>query len=102
MAYGDNGRTTMNLNTKAQSHMWFIIIAAVIALIAGVVILLMFNRSTQKAETGLSACETTGGRCVEIGTCRDIEGGTPTGLFECTEDGRPNPNLECCLGVKKS
>lgn len=71
--------------------------AAVIALIAGVVILLMFNRSTQKAETGLSACETIGGRCVYVGTCRD-EGGTPSSLFTggCTED------QECCLGIKKA
>lgn len=82
--------------------MWWIIAGALLVLVVVVVLLTFFGRGTQKAEQGLSACETTGGQCVEIGTCRDVEGGTPSGLFKCTEDGRPDPNKECCLGVKKA
>ncbi len=91
----------LTMNKKAQSHMWFIIIAAVAAIITLVVVVFLFTRGTQKAETSLSACETAGGECVGAGTCRDIERGTPFPSLECTEDGRPDPNKECCLGIKK-
>ena len=90
------------MNKKAQSHMWFLIIAAVAAIIALVVVVFFFTRGTQKAEAGLSACETTGGRCLDVDNCRN-EGGSPSSLFVCTtEDGRPDPSLKCCLGIKKA
>lgn len=88
---------------RGYADIWPIIGAALLVLIAVVVLLAFFSRGTQKAETGFSACETTGGKCVDVGTCRDKEGGTPSSFFSCTtEEGRPDPDKECCLGVKKA
>jgi len=88
---------------KAEADMWWIIVGAVLVLIVVIVLLTFFSRGTQKAEAGLSACETTGGKCVQKDTCRDTEKGTPSPLFECTtDDGRPDSNKECCLGMKKT
>ena len=92
----------MTMDKKGSEDMWWIIAGALLVLIVVVVLLTFFGRGTQKAEAGLSACQTTGGTCVEIGTCgKTKEGGTPYSLFECTEDGRPDPNKECCFGIKK-
>lgn len=76
--------------------MWWIIAGALLVLVVVVVLLTFFGRGTQKAEHGLSACQTTGGQCVETGTCgKGKEGGTLSTLFECEE------NKECCFGMKK-
>ncbi len=84
------------MTKKGSADMWWIIAGALLVLVVVVVLLTFFSRGTQKAEAGLSACETTGGKCVEAGTCRDVEKGTPSPLFECGED------EECCLGIKKA
>ncbi|MDO8510843.1 MAG: hypothetical protein Q7S55_01630 [Nanoarchaeota archaeon] len=86
----------MTITKKGEADMWWIIAGALLVLIVVVVLLTFFGRGTQKAEAGLSACETTGGKCVDIDTCRDVEGGTPSTLFECGE------SQECCLGIKKA
>ncbi len=80
---------------KGEADMWWIIAGALLVLVVIVVLLAFFGRGAQTAERGLSACETTGGRCVEKDTCRDQESGTPSSFFECGE------NQECCLGIKK-
>ena len=84
------------MNKKGEADMWWIIAGALLVLIVVVVLLTFFSRSTNKAEHSFSACESTGGECVEKDTCRDTEHGTPSSLFECGE------NQECCLGVKKA
>ncbi len=89
----------MSRMKKGYADIWPIIGAALLVLIAVVVLLAFFSRGTQKAESGFSACETTGGKCVEKGTCRDVERGTPsTTLFECEN----KETQECCLGIKKA
>ena len=83
---------------KGEADMWWIIAGALLVLVVVVVLLTFFGRGTQKAEQGLSACETTGGQCVDIGDCRKL-GGNPTSptLFEC----EPKETRECCFGMKK-
>ena len=81
---------------KGEADMWWIIAGALLVLVVVVVLLAFFGRGTQTAERGLSACETTGGKCVDKDTCRGQEGGTPSSFFECGE------NQECCLGIKKA
>ena len=84
---------------KAEADMWWIIVGALLVLVVVVVLLTLFGRGTQKAEAGLSACETTGGTCVGVDACRTQEGGTPSSLFECPDlDGQKQ---ECCFGIKK-
>ena len=80
--------------------MWWIIAGALLVLIVVVVLLAFFSRGTNKAEAGFSACETAGGKCVDKGTCRDVEGGSPasSALLECED----KEAQECCLGIKKS
>lgn len=82
---------------KGEADMWWIIAGALLVLVVVVVLLTFFGRGTQKAEAGLSACQTTGGQCVEVGACgTGKEGGTVSALFECEE------NQECCFGMKKA
>ena len=88
------------MNKKAEADMWWIIAGALLVLIVVVVLLTFFGRGTQKAEAGLSACDTTGGKCVDVGTCRASEGGSPSSLFECA-DSDSGQKQECCLGIKK-
>ncbi len=85
---------------KAEADMWWIIVGALLVLVVVVVLLTLFGRGTQKAEQGLSACETTGGTCVSESTCgKGKEGGTLSTLFECSDlDGQKR---ECCFGMKK-
>lgn len=89
-------------NKKGQSHVWWIIITALVAIIVAVVVLMMFSRGTSSAESAFSACESTGGQCVDVGACRNA-GGSPSLLFQCkTIDGRLDPDKECCLAIKKT
>ena len=78
--------------------MWTVIAGALLVLVVVVVLLAFFSRSSQKAEAGLSACETTGGQCVEKDTCgKNMQGGTIS-PFECENE----ETEECCLGMKKA
>ncbi len=88
------------MTKKGSADMWWIIAGALLVLVVIVVLLTFFGRGTQKAEAGLSACQTTGGTCVEKGTCGTTkEGGTLSTLFECPiKDGQEQ---ECCFGMKK-
>ncbi len=82
---------------KAEADMWWIIVGAVLVLIVVIVLLTFFSRGTQKAEAGLSACETTGGSCVSEGTCGEGKEGGTKAPFDCQNKDKP----DCCLGMKK-
>ncbi len=71
--------------------MWWIIIGAVIALIAVIVLLAIFADSSADASSGLSSCEGKGGLCVS-GLCP--KNTLKTASFSCTDD-----NFDCCLGA---
>jgi len=80
---------------KGYADIWPVIAGALLVLVVVVVLLAFYGRSVNKAESGFSACETTGGTCVNVGTC---EGSTAP--FACgSEDG---VEKECCLGMKKA
>jgi hypothetical protein len=85
----------IDLNKKAQSNMFWIIIAAVIALVVMIVLMIMFTGKTSKLEGGLSGCESKSGVCISS------ESNCPkntlkTTAFECTD------NNVCCVGAAKS
>lgn len=84
----------IDLNKKAQSNMFWIIIAAVIALVVMIVLMIMFTGKTSTLEGGLADCESKSGVCVSGNDCP--KGTLKTSTFECTEG-----NL-CCIGAPTS
>jgi len=83
------------MNKKGANFMLEAVAVMVLVLVVVVVLLYIFNDRAQKGSAGLSACETTGGTCVEVHTCGQGKEGGTTAPFECGE------NQECCLGMKK-
>lgn len=87
-----NGDRGQNMNKKASSNMWWIIIGAVIALVVMIVLMVMFTGKTKPLEEGLSDCGSKGGICVP-GGAECPERTLSSSTFSCTE-GR-----QCCVGV---
>lgn len=74
--------------------MLWIVIFAVAALVALVVLLVIFSGTTTKVKSGLSSCEGKGGICV--GEDLSCPANTLTSsVFDC-EAGK-----KCCLGIPK-
>ena len=84
----------LNLDKKAQSNTFWIIIGAVIALIVMIVLLLMFTGKTNILEQGLVDCEAKGGTC-EFTDCP--KGMIKQNFFSCKESNYPD-NV-CCVGT---
>ena len=79
----------LNFNSsKGQSNIFWIIIAAVIALIVMISLLFIFGNKTGTVSSGLSACESSGGSCIQGSSC---SGGLKS-PFECSE------GFVCCVG----
>ncbi|MBI2151528.1 hypothetical protein HYU21_02255 [Candidatus Woesearchaeota archaeon] len=78
---------------KASADMWWIIIGAVMALVALTIILLIFNKQTGPASQQFSNCESKGGVCASSGSeCPSFT--LESSAFECSSG-------TCCLGAPK-
>ena len=85
----------ISLKKKGSANMWWIIIGAVIALVVMIILLVMFTGRGRDVESGLSACETKSGICInEQGNCPIGTLNTPG--IECTGE-----KLDCCIGIPK-
>ena len=76
--------------------MFWIIIAAVIALVVMIVLMIMFTGKTSTLEGGLADCESKSGVCVNGPDCP--KNTMKTGTFECPA-GSPS---QCCVGSATS
>src|SRR3989344_3942441 len=82
-----------SVQKKASADMWWIIIGAVLALVALIIILVIFNKQTGPASQQFSNCESKGGVCASSGSeCPSFT--LESIAFECTSG-------VCCLGAPK-
>jgi len=77
------------LNKKGDANMWWIIIGAIIALVALIILILIFTDTTGETKKGFLDCESKGGDCKSIGTCKNLDGTVYP--FTC------DTGQECCF-----
>jgi hypothetical protein len=78
---------------RGQGNVMWILVVAIIVLVAGAILIVMFSGRTGDTNTALQNCESKGGVC-EI----ECTGATlPAGAFSC-----PNKDTKkqvCCIGL---
>jgi len=67
------------------------LIIMALALIVLIVVVFMFVRGAREGGTAFFGCESRGGECVPIGSCKDSEGRVDITCTSCDE------GEECCL-----
>ena len=75
------------MGLKASADVWWIIIGAVMALIALVVLLVIFTEKGRDINLGLVECKSKGGECVPQESCKGVVSST----FTC------GTNEDCCF-----
>ena len=85
---------------RGLEAIWFIIIAAVVALVVAVILLFMFTDKTNVLQTGLLDCESKGGKCLLVQECEDKKGSVSE-AFDCVSSPGIVSSTKCCFGVKK-
>jgi len=88
------------INHKAQGNTFWIIIAAVIALVVLVVLIYIFTSKGGDASEGFFECSSKGGKCLDLGSKSKDECGevceekemSYSGVFSCPEE------KCCCFG----
>jgi hypothetical protein len=94
------------MNEKAQGHMFWVIITAVIALVVLVVVLVIFTKGISGPAEGLMSCEGKGGECVLVSDVRDCKGECEakgksySSVFTCPERVYGETYC-CCFGITK-
>lgn len=84
----------VNGSGKGTANVWWVIIAAVIALVVVLVLLSIFIGKSTDVRRGLSDCEGKGGICTSPGdSCPENTLGSSS--FDCSSNG------DCCIGAAK-
>ena len=83
------------MTRKGSANMWWIIIAAVLAIVVMIVLLGIFTKGTTRGNEALFSCESKeNARCVPVGTCE----GRVVNAFDCNDEQNP----VCCFENEES
>ena len=83
---------------RGQGNVMWILVVAIVVLVAGAILIVMFSGRTGDTNTALQSCVSKGGTCTVEKTPMDCgDNGFPVEVFSCPDLG--DKKQVCCVGL---